>query len=184
MAYGRAAAALGIGVASGEVDAGMLDGGVIGQEFSVFSEIASTSSGVELMNCEVIVLGNSARSTSDLVMAHAVMKDAIDATGVREALRRAGLTVDSELAAADRDRLINVFVKCEPDLSGSTRGRRHVMFEDSDINYTRHIRGAANAVVASVTGDTMCYVSAGAEHQGPPGGGVIAVLARARTSSS
>jgi len=184
MAYGRAAAALGVGVASGEIDGAKLVGDVIGHEFSVFSEIASTSSGVELMNCEVIVLGNSARSTSELVMAHAVMKDAIDASGVREALRRAGLAVDSELAAADRDRLINVFVKCEPDLSGATRGRRHVMFEDSDINYTRHIRGAANAVVASVTGDTMCYVSAGAEHQGPPGGGVVAVLARARPSSS
>ena len=53
------------------------------------------------------------------------------------------------------------------------------MFEDSDINYTRHIRGVVNGVVASVTGDTMCYVSAGAEHQGPPSGGVVAVLARA-----
>lgn len=51
------------------------------------------------------------------------------------------------------------------------------MFDDSDINYTRHIRGVVNAVVASVTGDPMCYVSAGAEHQGPPGGGVVAVLA-------
>jgi len=29
-----------------------------------------------------------------------------------------------------------------------------------------------------VIGDPMCYVSAGAEHQGPPGGGVVAVLAR------
>src|SRR3989442_15095424 len=179
MAYGRAAAALGIGVASGEVEAAKLDGGVIGQEFSIFSEIASTSSGVELMNCEMIVLGNARQSTSELVMAHAVMKDAIDAGGVREALRRAGLAVDGELAEADRARLINVFVKCEPDLSGATRGRRHVMFEDSDINYTRHIRGVVNGVVASVTGDTMCYVSAGAEHQGPPGGGVVAVLARA-----
>jgi cyanuric acid amidohydrolase len=179
MAYGRAAAALGIGVASGEVDAAKLDDRAIGRELTVFSEIASTSSGVELMNCEVIVLGNSARSTSDLVMAHAVMTDALDAPAVREALRRAGLTVDAELAPADRERLINVFVKCEPDPSGATRGRRHVMFEDSDVNYTRHIRGAVNAVVAAVTGDTMCYVSAGAEHQGPPGGGVVAVLARA-----
>jgi len=66
----------------------------------------------------------------------------------------------------------------EPDRSGATRGRRHTMFEDSDVNYTRHIRGAVNAVIASVTGDTMCYVSAGAEHQGPPSGGVVAVLAR------
>jgi cyanuric acid amidohydrolase len=180
MAYGRAAAALGIGVASGEVDAAKLAADVIDHDFSVFSEIASTSSGVELMNCEVIVLGNSARSTSELMMAHAVMRDAIDAAAVREALRRTGLAVECELAEADRARLVNVFVKCEPDPSGSTRGCRHVMFDDSDINYTRHIRGVVNAVVASVTGDTMCYVSAGAEHQGPPGGGVVAVLARAR----
>jgi cyanuric acid amidohydrolase len=179
MAYGRAAAALGIGVATGEIDPGKLTDRVIGVDFSIFSDVASTSSGVELMNCEVIVFGNSARSTSDLVIAHATMRDAIDAAGVREALRRAGLAVESELADRDRERLINVFAKCEPDPSGATRGRRHVMFDDSDINSTRHIRGVVNAVIAAVTGDPMCYVSAGAEHQGPPGGGVVAVLARA-----
>ncbi len=179
MAYGRAAAALGVGVASGEIEATKLVDEVIDHDFSIFSEIASTSSGVELMNCEVIVLGNSVRSTSELTMAHAVMKDAIDAGAVRETLRRAGLTVDCELAERDRSRLVNVFAKCEPDRSGATRGRRHTMFEDSDINYTRHIRGVVNAVIASVTGDTMCYVSAGAEHQGPPSGGVVAVLAKA-----
>jgi cyanuric acid amidohydrolase len=179
MAYGRAAAALGIGIGTGEIDPGKLTGQVIATDLSIFSDVASTSSGVELMNCEVIVLGNSAHSTSDLVMAHATMKDAIDAAAVREALRRAGLAVEGELADRDRERLINVFAKCEPDPSGATRGRRHVMFDDSDINYTRHIRGVVNAVIAAVTGDPMCYVSAGAEHQGPPGGGVVAVLARA-----
>jgi cyanuric acid amidohydrolase len=178
MAYARAVAALGVGAVTGEIPAAKLSDDVIGRDFSVFSNVASTSSGVELMNCEIIALGNSARATSDLVIAHAVMKDAIDAAAVREALRRAGLAVECELAAADRDRLVNVFAKCEPDPSGATRGRRHVMFEDGDINYTRHIRGVVNAVVASVTGDPMCYVSAGAEHQGPPSGGVVAALAR------
>ena len=178
MAYGRAAAALGIGFATGEIPAGRLGDGVILKEFGLASDVASTSSGVELMNCEIIVMGNARRSTSDLVIAHAVMRDALDTLAIREALRRAGLRVACELDERDRARLINVFVKCEPDLSGATRGRRHVMFEDSDVGYTRHIRGAVNAVVASVTGDPMCYVSAGAEHQGPPGGGVVAVLAR------
>ena len=84
-----------------------------------------------------------------------------------------------KLDAADLPRLVNVFAKCEPGGEGHTRGRRHVMFEDSDVNYTRHIRAVVNAVIASITGDTMCYVSAGAEHQGPPGGGVVAVVARA-----
>lgn len=180
MAYGRAAAALGIGVATGEIEPRKLSEDVLNRDFSVFSNVASTSSGVELMNCEIIVLGNSTRSTSDLVMAHAVMRDALDAAAAREALRRTGLAVDCELSPADQGRLVNVFAKCEPDPSGKTRGRRHVVFDDSDINYTRHIRAVVNAVVASVTGDTMCYVSAGAEHQGPPGGGVVAVLARVR----
>jgi len=180
MTYGRAAAALGIGMATREIDAAVLTDKVIAGDYSIFSDVASTSSGIELMNCEVIVLGNSARSTSDLVIAHGAMKDAIDGASVREVLRRAGLAVECELAERDRARLVNVFAKCEPDPAGATRGRRHVMFDDSDINYTRHIRGVVNAVVASVTGDTMCYVSAGAEHQGPPGGGVVAVLARAK----
>ncbi len=180
MAYGRAAAALGIGVATREIDAAGLSDKMIGVDFSIFSEVASTSSGVELMNCEIIVLGNSARSSSDLVIAHSAMKDAIDAAAVRAVLRRAGLTVECELSDGERARLVNVFAKCEPDPAGATRGRRHVMFDDSDINYTRHIRGVVNAVIASVTGDTMCYVSAGAEHQGPAGGGVVAALARTR----
>jgi cyanuric acid amidohydrolase len=178
MAYARAVAALGIGLATGELPRTRVSERIIGKDMSIYSEIASTSSGIELMNCEIIVLGNCARSSSELVMAHAMMRDAIDAEGVRRALRAAGLKVACELAAADRPRLINVFAKCEPDLGGATRGRRHVMFEDSDIGYTRHIRAVVNAVVASVTGDTMAYISAGAEHQGPPGGGVVAVLAR------
>ena len=178
MSYARSVAALGIGMATGEIDAGNVSEAVIGQDLAIFSNVASASSGIELMNCEIIVLGNSPRSTSDLVIDHAVMKDAIDAAAVRQALRKVGLEVDGELSDRHQERLVNVFVKCEPDPSGSTRGRRHVMFEDSDINYTRHIRGAVNAVVASVTGDTMCYVSAGAEHQGPASGGVVAALAR------
>jgi len=178
MAYGRAAAALAVGIATREIDAACVSAKSIGADHSLFSDVASTSSGVELMNCEIIALGNSTRSTSDLVVAHAPMKDAIDGAAVREALRRAGLAVQCELSEDERARLVNVFAKCDPDPSGATRGRRHVVFDDADISYTRHIRAVINAVIASITGDTMCFVSAGAEHQGPPGGGVIAVLAR------
>ncbi|MBI3076166.1 MAG: ring-opening amidohydrolase [Deltaproteobacteria bacterium] len=178
MAYGRAAAALGIGLAMGDIAEAKVSESVICHDFGVYAECASTSSGVELMNCEIIVMGNSPHSAGDLVMAHAVMRDCLDAAAVREALRQAGLKVECELAEADRGRLVNVFAKCEPGLEGEVRGRRHVMYEDSDVNYTRHIRAVVNAVIASVTSDPMCYVSAGAEHQGPPGGGVVAVLAR------
>ncbi len=52
------------------------------------------------------------------------------------------------------------------------------MLDDSDINNTRHARSVVNAVVSSVVGDPMMYVSGGAEHQGPPGGGPIAAVVR------
>ena len=70
-----------------------------------------------------------------------------------------------------------VLVKCEPDRRGSIRGHRHTMMDDTDINAQRHIRGAVAGLVAGVIGDTRIFVSGGAEHQGPDGGGLIAVIA-------
>jgi len=40
-----------------------------------------------------------------------------------------------------------------------------------------HGRGAVGGLVAGVLGDTRLFVSGGAEHQGPDGGGLIAVVA-------
>jgi cyanuric acid amidohydrolase len=56
------------------------------------------------------------------------------------------------------------------------------MLDDSDSNHTRAARAAVGAVIASVIGDPMVYVSGGAEHQGPDGGGPVAVIARANPS--
>jgi cyanuric acid amidohydrolase len=144
--------------------------------------VASASAGVELLNNEVIVMGNSADVAGDLCVGHSVMRDAIDAEAVRQALQSAGLTLDGHggLVPSDVDRLVNVLAKAEPDPSGSVRGRRSTMLDDSDINSTRHARAVVNAVIASVVGDPMLYVSGGAEHQGPAGGGPVAVIARAR----
>ena len=52
------------------------------------------------------------------------------------------------------------------------------MLTDSDINHTRQARSVVNAVISSIIEDPMNYVSGGAEHQGPPGGGPVAIIAR------
>ena len=77
-----------------------------------------------------------------------------------------------------------VFVKCEPDRRGHIRGQRHTMLDDTDINAQRHIRGAVGGLVAGVLGDTRIFVSGGAEHQGPDGGGLIAAIAERSVSRS
>ena len=57
------------------------------------------------------------------------------------------------------------------------------MLNDGDIDQQRHIRAAVGAIVASVVNDTALFVSGGAEHQGPDGGGMIALIAERASSS-
>lgn len=179
MGYSRAASALGVAEALGEVEHGAVTDDAVNRRWDLFSRVASTSAGVEVDNCEILVLGNADGSASDLVIGHDVMADAIDAAAVRRALGAAGIPDDPSLDAAARERVVGVFAKAEASPSGRIRDRRHTMMDDSDINHTRHARAAVAAVVASVIGDPMVYVSGGAEHQGPSGGGPVAVIARA-----
>jgi cyanuric acid amidohydrolase len=177
MGYSRGASALGIAVAAGELAESRLSDAVICEDWQLYSGVASTSAGVELMNCEIVLLGNSPTASSDLVVGHSVMRDAIDGDAVRAALRAVGLGVDGTVDAA-ASRIVNVFAKAEADPSGYVRSRRHTMLNDSDINNTRHARAVVGGVIASIVGDPMIYVSGGAEHQGPAGGGPVAVIAR------
>ena len=167
MGYSRGASALGVAAALGEVGAADLDDAVICRRWDLYSRVASTSAGVELAHCEILVLGNAPGAAGDLVIGHDVMEDAIDAAAVRRAL-----------AAAGEGELAGVFAKAEAEPSGRIRGRRHTMMDDSDINHTRHARAAVAAVIASIVGDPMVYVSGGAEHQGPSGGGPVAAIVR------
>jgi cyanuric acid amidohydrolase len=176
MGYSRGASALGVAVALGEVEESRLSDDVIYADRSIYSEVASTSAGVELEKCEIVVMGNSILSVSRLGIGHSVMKDSIDADAVREALRNAGLEFECQPTEDQAKRIVNVFAKCDASPSGEVRGRRHTMLTDSMLPATRHARAVVGAVIASIIGDPMVYVSGGSEHQGPPGGGPIAAI--------
>ena len=80
--------------------------------------------------------------------------------------------------AAEGRELVNIFAKAEASPDGSVRGFRHTMLEDTDISSTRHARAAVGGLIAGLAGTGAVYVSGGAEHQGPAGGGPVAVIAR------
>ncbi|MET4291584.1 cyanuric acid amidohydrolase [Bradyrhizobium sp. LB8.2] len=172
MAYSRGASALGVAVALGEIASDIRDDDVL-QRYDLFSRVASTSSGIELMHNVVIVLGNAMSSTSEFEIGHAVMSDAIDAAAVLAALESVGLDV----ATTGRE-LVNIFAKAEASPDGSVRCFRHTMLEDTDISSTRHARAAVGGLIAGLAGTGAIYVSGGAEHQGPAGGGPVAVIAK------
>jgi len=178
MGLSRGASALGVGLALDEVDATRLNDAAIGHDLTLWSGRASASAGVELTRNEVIVMGNSEAWAGDSIIAHAVMEDGIDLPAVGRALRAAGLPIDGQLPESAADRLCAVLAKAEPARSGRIRGNRHIMWDDSDINATRHARALVGGVVAAAVGRTDLFISGGAEHQGPDGGGPIAVIAR------
>jgi cyanuric acid amidohydrolase len=178
MGYSRGASALGVALALGEISRVVLDEEAVCRRLDLWSGRASTSSGIELMHNEVIVLGNSDRWASDDVIAHRVMRDAIDVPAVLAALADVGLVSAGQLDDTARQRVGAVLAKADPSSSGRIRGVRHVMLEDSDINATRHARALVGGVLAGIIGRTDLFVSGGAEHQGPDGGGLIAIIAR------
>ncbi len=178
MAYSRGASALGVALAFGEVPRETLDDRAVCRRLDLWSGRASTSAGIELMHNEVIVLGNSDAWASEDMIAHRVMQDAIDVPAVLAALADVGLGTTGQLDERARQRVAAVLAKADPASTGRIRGARHVMLEDSDINATRHVRALVGGVLAGVIGRTDLFVSGGAEHQGPDGGGPVAIIAR------
>lgn len=171
MGLSRAASALGVALALGEIDAIPPD--AIGRDRALWSGRASCSAGIELMTCEVVVMGLSPDWTGDLRIDHAVMHDAIDSAAPVGLLARIAPGAPLQGAAGQ---IRAVLAKAEASSGGSIRGLRHTMLEDSDISPTRHARGFVGGMLAGLIGLTDLFVSGGAEHQGPDGGGPIAII--------
>jgi cyanuric acid amidohydrolase len=176
MGLSRAASALGAAVAMGEIDRARLTDGDIGVNWDLWSRRASASAGIELLNHEIVVLGMSAAWSGPLAIDHAVMADAIDIEPVRAAFGRLGLATQGQMNAAERERLIALLGKAEASHDGRLRDNRHTMLDDSDISSTRHARAFVCGALAGLIGHAEIYVSGGAEHQGPDGGGPVALI--------
>jgi cyanuric acid amidohydrolase len=176
MSFSRGASALGVGVALGELSLAQLSDDMICSDFSVNCRRAATSGGVELLDHEIMVAGMSATWRGPLAIDHGVMNDAIDIEPARAALARLGLPVAGQLPEAERGRIAAVLAKAEAAQSGQVRGLRHTMLDDSDIASTRHARAFTGGALAGLFGFTDLFVSGGAEHQGPDGGGPVAII--------
>ncbi|WP_372620023.1 ring-opening amidohydrolase [Falsiroseomonas sp.] len=168
MALSRAAAAIGVARALGEVPDGRATESALLSDLPLYSNRASISSGVEVTCNEVVVFGYADGWAEGIVAGVAPMADLLDLAGVQAAF------------AAAPGEVLGVIAKGEPDRSGAIRGQRHTMLGDTDLDAQRHLRGALGAIVAAVAGDGRVFVSGGAEHQGPPGGGLVCVFARKR----
>jgi len=176
MGLSRAASALGAAVALAEVERSSLSEADIGANWALWSGRGSASAGIELLNHEIVVMGMSPAWSGPLAIDHAVMADAIDIEPVRAALARLGLGAAGQLTPSQREQLVALLGKAEASHDGRLRGYRHTMLDDSDIAATRHARAFVCGALAGLVGHAEIYVSGGAEHQGPDGGGPVALI--------
>ncbi|WP_106850653.1 ring-opening amidohydrolase [Blastococcus sp. Marseille-P5729] len=167
--------ALGIAVALGEIEMPKDEDVMHNRE--LYSSVASCSSGVELDQAQIVVVGNAKGVGGRYRIGHSVMKDALDQDGIWEAIKDAGLELPERPHWSDLNgRLVNVFLKCEASQSGEVHGRRNAMLDDSDVHWHRQIKSCVGGVTAAVTGDPAVFVSVSAAHQGPEGGGPVAAI--------
>jgi cyanuric acid amidohydrolase len=176
MGLSRGASALGVAVALGEIAEADATAARIGADAALWSSRASCSAGVELAGLEIVVMGMSDAWAGPLRIDHAVMRDGLDIDPVRACLRRLGARFDGQLPPDESARVLAVLAKAEAPRSGHVRGHRHTMLDDSDISATRHARAFAAGALAAQIGHAALFVSGGAEHQGPDGGGPCAIL--------
>lgn len=169
-------AALGIAVALGEIE--MPTAEQIMKDLSLFSAVASCSSGVELDQGQIVVVGNVRGVGGRYRAGHSVMKDALDTDGIWDAIRSAGIDLPERPHLDDlKGQLVNLFLKCESDPTGRVRGRRNIMLDDSDVHWHRQIKACVGGVAAAISGDPAIFVSVSATHQGPSGGGPVIAIA-------
>ena len=169
--------ALGIAVALGEIE--MPTDADVMHNRALYSSVASCSSGVELDQAQVVVVGNVRGIGGRYRIGHSVMRDALDADGIWEAIKNADVREELPERPHWTDlegRLVNVFLKCEVSQDGAVHGRRNAMLDDSDVHWHRQIKSCVGGVAASVTGDPAVFVSVSAAHQGPDGGGPVAAI--------
>ena len=167
--------ALGVAVALGEIE--MPTDADVMHDRSLFSAVASCSSGVELDQAQVVVVGNAPRGR------RALPDRPLGDEG--RARRRRHLGRDprrrprpARAAAPDRPR--RPAGQRVPQVRGSQDGRCAAAATPCSTTPTctgtGRSRPAVGGVTAAVTGDPAVFVSVSAAHQGPDGGGPVAAI--------
>lgn len=176
----RAATVLGTMVALGELTLAQARSVFDKRDLSVWTSRVSVSSAAEFPCHEVIAFGHAPGWSGPLRIAHGALADPLDLPSVAKVLAKLGLAATPQLSKADRGRLVACLAKSGPPPDGRLRGIDLALTADPTQSPLRRIRGGLGSLIAAATGEPQVFVSGGAEHQGPQGGGVFAAIARAR----
>ncbi|MDB5649231.1 MAG: trzD [Hyphomicrobiales bacterium] len=173
-ALSRGVAALGIGLALGEIEDSEINDAAIAGRPDLYARRGMVFSGTETLRCEAIVLGN--RPGFALALHCGTIADLIDLDALASVLAPDAVDPLTQVRLmAKSGRIAGAFFKAGARPDGRIRGQRTTLFS-SELDSDKHLRAAASGVLGALLGDARTFISGGAEHQAAPGGAVFAAL--------
>ena len=173
----RGLAALGAGIALGDLDRGAVTEAAVGADASLYSARVQPFAGPEVKRVEAIVLGNRPGAGGELVAHATVIGDLIDVGPVKRMLVGAGLALDADGELDGRERIAACFVKAGVAADGRVRGARTTIY-DSSIAPEKHMRAALSGAFGALLGTTRVFITGDPVHAAPEGGGNACALVR------
>lgn len=166
----RGAAALGAGIALGDINPATLSDDPVGRDAAHASRVMSFS-GTATDMVEVIVFGHRAGGDPAWTVSSHAIADFLDAQGMRRYVSSVGSKPEF------------VLFKAGISADGRLGGKRTTVFS-SDLPADKQLRGAASGFVAAYFGNAPLFISGGTEHQARNGGCICAALYRAHSSTA
>ena len=176
---GRAAAALGAGLALREVqDEAVRDEAIVANG-DLYAARVQTFTGPAIRNIEVIAIGNRSGAGGDLLACNVITQDLLDARSLKRMLVSAGLKLDAD-GELETDRLIATIAKLGVHPTGYVAGAPTTIF-NSATPPEKHVRAALSGVLGATLHTTRIFSTFDPVQQAPLGGGTICCILRAET---
>jgi cyanuric acid amidohydrolase len=173
---GRAAAALGAGLALGEIAPEKVGDDTIVSDGSTYTTRVQTFTGPAIPNLEVIVIGNAPGRGGDLFACNTITTDLLDVRPVKRMLVKAGLRLDQD-GELDTSRLVATLAKLGADPSGRVSGAATTIF-NSATPPEKHVRAALSGALGATLHTTRLFSTFDPVQQAPVGGGTVCCIVR------
>lgn len=165
----RAVAALGAGIAIGDIEAGSVTEASIMKRADLFTRRVQTFTGPTVKQVEVIVIGNRAGAGGDLVACSLVSDDLMDLRPFKRMLVKAGLELDRDGEIAKPERVVAMMIKSGVRSDGKVGGLRTTLFEPG-LPVEKHVRAAQSGLMAGLLGTSAVFNTFDPIQQCPVGG--------------
>jgi len=173
----RAVAALGAGIALGEIAADRVTDKTIGTDPSLYTKRVQTFTGPTVKQVEVIVLGNRTGIGGHLVACSALTNDLLDVRPLKRLLVGAGLRLDTDGELAEPDRVVAALIKSGVPANGHVLAQPTVIF-GGGLPPEKQVRAAQSGVFGALLKTTCMFNTYDPIQQAPAGGSQACCVVR------